>query len=213
MTMAQLEYSRDVSIRWSMPGWTAMIKALQAYGAQNAENKRVAGDDLLSAQNSYKAYTGFLSGLRDPQLMARKRDEEQTLRRRVERRSGKAQEVRQGLGRSGRAPTEGYATFSKPYIADHALFSELFGIARQRAALAEEMQKPSDQRLREYRDSALPSLEQELYSTAPISPIRSKSPMLAENFRFMRVSSGSAITCWSRSSGRQDAGAGRRRCM
>ena len=34
--------------------------------------------------------------------------------------------------------------------------------------MAEEKTKPSEKRLREYRDSALPSLEQELFSTAPI---------------------------------------------
>ena len=34
--------------------------------------------------------------------------------------------------------------------------------------LAEEKTKPNEKRLREYRDSALPSLEQELFSSAPI---------------------------------------------
>ena len=72
MTMAQLEYSRDVAYPVLYARLESMIKALEAFGAQNQENKRVAGDDLLSAQNSYKAYTGFLAGLRDKQLMAQK---------------------------------------------------------------------------------------------------------------------------------------------
>src|SRR6185369_11831884 len=80
MTMAQLEYSRDVAYPVLYARLESMIKALEAYGAKSPENQRVAGDDLLSAQNSYKAYTGFLTGLRDKQLMARKLDEEQTLR-------------------------------------------------------------------------------------------------------------------------------------
>ncbi len=84
MTMAQLEYSRDVAYPVLYARLESMIKALEAYGAQSPENKRVAGENLLSAQNSYKAYTGFLSGLRDKQLMARKQDEEQTLRAAVE---------------------------------------------------------------------------------------------------------------------------------
>src|SRR5262249_19060955 len=84
MTMAQLQYARDVSHPVPYAKLEAMIKALEAYGAQSAENKRAAGEDLLSAQNSYKAYTGFLAGLRDPQLMGRKKDEEQTLRAAVE---------------------------------------------------------------------------------------------------------------------------------
>ena len=71
MTMAQLEYSRDVSYPLLYAKLESMIKALEAYGAQSAENKRVAGDDMLSAQNSYKVYMGFLAGLSATQLMAR----------------------------------------------------------------------------------------------------------------------------------------------
>ena len=84
LTMAQLEYYRDVSYPLLHARLASMIKALQAYGEQGAENKRVAGHDLLSAQNSSKAYSGFLTGLRDPQLMSRKRDEEQKLRAAVD---------------------------------------------------------------------------------------------------------------------------------
>ena len=43
----------------------------------------------------------------------------------------------------------------------------------------------SDKRLREYRDSNLPSLEQEMYSTAPIYDDL-ETAVLAENFRFMK---------------------------
>ena len=80
LTVAQLEYSRDVSYPFLYARLASLIQALEAYGAKSAENKRVAGEDLLYTQNSYKAYTGFLAGLRDSQLMGRKRDEEQTLR-------------------------------------------------------------------------------------------------------------------------------------
>jgi hypothetical protein len=43
-------------------------------------------------------------------------------------------------------------------------------IARTILRLTEEKAKPSEKRLREYRDSALPSLEQQLYSPAPVYP-------------------------------------------
>src|ERR1019366_7424513 len=49
-----------------------------------------------------------------------------------------------------------------------ALGSNLFRIARQIVRLSEERGKPNDQRLPEFRDSALPSLELALYSPAPI---------------------------------------------
>jgi hypothetical protein len=50
------------------------------------------------------------------------------------------------------------------------LDSVLFHIARDLVRLAEEKPKPNADRLKEYRDSALESLELELFSTAPIYP-------------------------------------------
>src|SRR5258708_35993367 len=145
-----------------------MIKALEADGAESLENKRVAGDDLLTAQNSFKAYTGFLAGLRDPQLMARKREEEQTLRAAVEANP----EMRKKFGKVWDEVASAYQQY-RPYSLQYSLttpqFGDLCGIARNVLRLPEEMQKPSDKRLREDRDSALPSLEQGLYSTAPIT--------------------------------------------
>src|SRR5439155_18494249 len=48
--------------------------------------------------------------------------------------------------------------------------SELFPIARHLVRLAAERPKPNTERLREYRDSALESLEFQLFSPAPIHP-------------------------------------------
>src|SRR5262249_4580270 len=51
-----------------------------------------------------------------------------------------------------------------------AFDSELFEIARKLVRLAAEKAKPNAERLKEYRDSALASLELGLYSEAPIYP-------------------------------------------
>jgi hypothetical protein len=183
MTMAQLEYSRDIAYPLLYARLDSMIKALEAYRSESAENRRVAGDDLLYGQNSYKAYTGFLAGLRDPQLMARKLEEERKLRSDVEANP----DLRRKYGDAWENIAKAYGEFaplSKEYSLTTPMFSDLFVIARNVLRLPEERQKPSDKRLREYRDSALPSLEQEMYSTAPIT--RSlEIATLAENFRFM----------------------------
>ncbi|MEZ5392849.1 MAG: S46 family peptidase [Bryobacterales bacterium] len=49
-------------------------------------------------------------------------------------------------------------------------FTRYFTIARHLYRMAEELPKPNDERLPEYRDTALESLEQQLYSPAPIYP-------------------------------------------
>jgi hypothetical protein len=184
LTVAQLEYSRDVSYPVTYARLESMIKAVQAYGAQSAENKRVAGDALLSAQNSFKAYTGFLSGLRDSQLMGRKRDEEQTLRAAVSADPEKQKKFGKVWDEIA-ASYQAFRPYSKEYSLTTPVFSELFDIARNVLRLPEELQKPSDKRLREYRDSALQSLYQSMYSTAPIHDSLEIAE-LAENFRFMQ---------------------------
>jgi hypothetical protein len=168
LTVAQLEYSRDVSYPFLYARLATLIQALEAYGAKSPENKRTAGEDLLYAQNSYKAYTGFLVGLRDPQLMGRKRDEEQTLRAAVNADPKKSEQFGK-IWDDVAAAYDQARQFSREYSLTTPLASELFTIARNVLRLPEELQKPSDKRLREYRDSAMPSLEQGLYSTAPIT--------------------------------------------
>src|SRR5690606_26362819 len=65
------------------------------------------------------------------------------------------------------------AGIAKPYTfleIGRGLDSRLFRIARHLVRLAEEKPKPNSDRLREYRDSALASLELSLFSDAPIYP-------------------------------------------
>ncbi len=183
MTMAQLEYSRDEAYPLLYARLESMIKTLEAYSSASPENKRVAGDDLLYAQNSYKAYTGFLAGLRDQQLMARKLEEERKLRSAVDANPDMRRKFGDAWENIAKAYSE-YGPFSKEYSLTTPMFSDLFVIARNVLRLPEERQKPSDKRLREYRDSALPSLEQQMYSTAPITSSL-EIATLAENFRFM----------------------------
>lgn len=188
MTMAQLEYSRDKAYPFLHAKLAAAIQALQAFGATGPENKRVAGHDLLSAQNSYKAYTGFLAGLRDPRLMERKAREEKKLRAAVDA----DPEMRAKYGSAWDDIADAYRRFqpaSNAYSLTTPLFSELFFIARNVLRLPEELKKPDGLRLREYRDSALPSLAQAMYSTAPISDSL-EIAMLTEAFRFMRAQLG-----------------------
>src|SRR5205814_9593997 len=78
-----------------------------------------------------------------------------------------------------------FQPYSKEYSLTTLAFSDLFTIARHVLRLPEEVRKPSDKRLREYRDSALPSLEQQMYSTAPITDSLAIA-MIAENLRFMQ---------------------------
>jgi len=169
-TVAQMEFSRGVSFPLTIALLKARISALVEFGAKSAENKRVAQDSLDGDQNSYKAIVGFEDGLRDPKLMDLKRQEERKFRAAIDRDPVKKKKFGKIWDQIAAAYRE-YATFFKPYylLEGNAAGSDLFAIAREVVRYAEETRKPNDQRLQEYQDAGLKSLEQQMYSPAPIA--------------------------------------------
>jgi hypothetical protein len=193
LTMAQLEFSRDESYPLVHRRVEALVAALRRFSSGNAENKRVARENLQYVENSLKAYTGFLLGLRDPELMRRKKEEEQKLRAAVDSNPALQREFGAVWDEVAAAYAE-YRKFYKRYwLLETAPSqgSELFSIARHVVRLAEEKTKPNEQRLREYRDSNLPSIEQAMYSTAPLSDAM-ETVVLAEYLRFLQQELGAS---------------------
>jgi V8-like Glu-specific endopeptidase len=186
-TYAQLEFFRDVSYPLLHRRLESLIRTLEAYSAASPENKRVARDNLFSQQNSYKAYTGFLRGLRDPKLMELKRRQEEELRAAVD----KDPQLRREFGNVWEEVAAAHRTFQGDFKAYWLLEagatrgSDLFRIARHVVRLAEERSKPDAERLREYRDAALPSLEASLYAAIPITPSM-EVVVLTDYFEFLR---------------------------
>jgi len=170
ITLAQVEYLRDTSYPLSIAYWEAAIAALKAYSAQGAENTRVARDKIFRAENSNKARTWELKGLREASLIQRKRQREQDLRDRIR----KDAQLRQSVGSAFEDIAAAYRQWAPRYkeyqsLERGPLYSDLFRIARHVVRLPEEKAQPNGQRLREYNDAALASLEVDLYAQTPIS--------------------------------------------
>jgi len=185
-TYAELEFYRDVSYPLIHARLKSLVDTLLAYSAKSAENKRVAAENLQSQQNSYKAYTGFLAGLRDPLLMKQKLAEERRLQEAVRNDAAMAAQYG-GLWEEVAAAYREFASFYKQFW----LFergatrgSELMDIARMVIRYAEEKPKPNDQRLTDYRETALPSLERAMYTTAPIDDSM-EIAVIADYLRFL----------------------------
>ena len=83
LTVAQMEYLRDVAYPAQLAGLARQIRVLEMLSAENEEAKRRHENALFSAQNSQKAITGYLSGLTDEKIMERKRSFEKDFRARV----------------------------------------------------------------------------------------------------------------------------------
>ncbi|MGD0012860.1 MAG: S46 family peptidase [Bryobacteraceae bacterium] len=186
-TYAELEFFRDESYPFVQERLAGLIRALEAYSAQGAENRRVAQDNLWSKQNGYKAYTGFLAGLRDAELMREKRWSDARLRAALARDPAKEKEFG-GVWDEVAAAYGQFRGFYRPFLLlerSAAMGSELFAIARDVLRYAEETAKPDAQRLRQFADANLSDIEQEMYSPAPLSDSM-EIAVLAEYFGSLR---------------------------
>jgi Peptidase S46 len=170
LTMSQLEFQRDTFQPWRVKSLQDQIQALKKFSAQSAENARRAQEHIFGLENSLKAYNGTLAGLRDNKLMTAKQQDEQRLKQSIASDPQKKQEFGDPWAEIAKAQ-DAYKQIFLPftYLERRGGFrADLAGIGRILVRIADEKQKPNSQRLREYRESALPSLEQQLFSTAPI---------------------------------------------
>jgi hypothetical protein len=170
-TLEHLKFQRDVETpEWLRGLWRSEV-LLQVFSRRGREEARLAKDDLLGVENSRKAEMGVLAGLLDPEILRRKAEEEARLRAFVAadpERKAKWGDAWDQVAKS----LDSYRTFFTRYNRLEAGSpldrSDLGRHARTLVRLAEEREKPSGERLEEFRDSALPSLYLELYSEAPI---------------------------------------------
>ena len=168
-TMAELRFLRDVEYPRSLERLKRLEVLLGAYSARSAENARRARNDLFSARNSRKVRDGALAGLLDPQLMQAKKTAEEQLRASVAGNPDFA-EARGAWDRIATAQKE-VAQRSSEYEMlerNYGFNSALFTYARQLLRASRERSEPEGERLEEFRDSARPSFELELFAQTPI---------------------------------------------
>jgi hypothetical protein len=171
-TIAGLEYLRDVSLPLQLDHLKRKEGFLLAYSRNGPEAARQAKEDLFRAQNSRKARIGGLEGLHDASFLERKARSESELRDRIKAAAKPGDPRAAAWDRIAEAQKTA-AQIAGPYNyleRGWAFDSELFKIARHLVRLAEESTKPNSERLEEYRESGLKSLELKVYSPAPIYP-------------------------------------------
>ncbi|MGO9599807.1 MAG: S46 family peptidase [Isosphaeraceae bacterium] len=169
-TLASLEFLRDFSFPAVLDFLHSKEAFLVEYGKRGSEQYRQAKEELFAVQNSRKARTGGLIGLRDQTLMTSKARAEAELRSQIASDPRKKEAYDHAWDRIAQARKVA-AELLKPATfleRGRAFDSHLFEIARTLVRLAEEKPKPNSDRLKEFRDSALQSLELRLFSEAPI---------------------------------------------
>jgi hypothetical protein len=190
LTMDQLGFLRDVQYPVTLKQLSRRIHLLEDFGKQSAENARIAKEDLFRYQNSQKALTGYESGLLDRSIMDKKAADEATLRASFKGHAGNpdAPDPWDEIGQAVKVQHSIYLNLS--YLENLRGFSShLAQIARTLVRAAAEKPKSNPDRLREYRDSALPSLEQQLFSSEPIYK-NLETAMLADSLGEMQETLG-----------------------
>jgi hypothetical protein len=169
LTMAQLEFMRDVQYPAALKLFGRRIALLQEFSKQSEENARIAQEEIFGLQNSQKAITGYESGLTDKTIMDNKAEDEAKLRAafKADPKNGGASDPWEEIAQAIRTQKTIYPNLI--YLERLRGFAgRLPQIARVLLRAAEEKPKPNQDRMREFRDSALPSVEQQLFSTEPI---------------------------------------------
>ncbi|MGZ5555507.1 MAG: S46 family peptidase [Candidatus Aminicenantales bacterium] len=170
LTMGQLEFLRDTGYPFNIANLKRRQAFMRAYAAQGEEQSRIAMRNLFGIENSLKATIGYQSGLLDEKLLAKKLSEEQSLRAQV----AKSPDLEKAYGPAWdeiAAAEKAYASFFKPlafFERANGFYTTYFTMARTIVRMAMEKPKPNADRLREFRDASLPSVERGLLSPAPI---------------------------------------------
>ena len=169
-TVAQLEWLRDVAYPAMLLSLGHLRSALLDYAARGGEAERFAGDDLKSVENSIKAISGFLSGLLDAGRMSAERAEEESIRAAVAADPELALRIGDPWREIEAALVSYRSFFSRIQVVEWGLggAGQLAKFARVLLRLARERERPSGERLREYRDAVLPTLLDRLGSQLPI---------------------------------------------
>ena len=168
LTVSQLQKLRDTDLPPALLRSSELRGRYIQFAKTSDENRRIVDESLSGLENGIKVRRKLLDALLDENMMAGKRREESALSTRVasdaqfanvgdpwadiERANLRARELNNEL-----TFFEGAAGFN----------SRLFRYARSLVRAAEERQKPSGERLREYTDTSLPRLEQQMRAAVP----------------------------------------------
>jgi hypothetical protein len=170
LTIAQLEYQRDVALPERLLATAEFRGKLIEYQQRGEEQARHANATLFYVENSYKALYGRWQALLDKDFFAAKVRAEQQFRAALEKDPALAQKYLPAFDAIASATAVARKLSRQLEFKERMNGGDLLGHARTLVRGAAERQKPNPERLREYSDAALPGLTQELFAEAPVYP-------------------------------------------
>jgi hypothetical protein len=172
LTVAQLRELRDVALPEYLLRNSELRGRYIQYGKTGTEAERIVTQPLEGLENSIKVRRKQLDALLDDRLLARKEREEKDLQARAAADPQLAASTGQAWADIERAEVvDRQIARSYTYLEAGAGFnSRLFGYARMLVRAAAERPKPNQDRLREYRDTALDRMRSRVGAPVPLYP-------------------------------------------
>ena len=172
LTVAQLKEQRAIDIPQWLLRFSEIRGRLIQFGAENPTNERITADLLNSLENSIKVRRKQLDALHEDALFEMKNAEQQTLQKKL---AGNAK-LKKEIGDPWHdietsLEVERGLVVPLTWIENGAGFQgRLAAFARTLVRGAAERDKPNGERFREFTDSVLPRIEQQLGAAVPIYP-------------------------------------------
>jgi hypothetical protein len=170
LTVAQLKGLRNDYLPQQLVRGSELRGRYIEFSKENPQNERITKAALVSLENTLKVRRKELDALHVDELLERKAREEASIKAKVTATPDLAASIGDPWATIEKAE-EASAAIDLPYtfIEGGAGFnSRLFSWARTLARGAAELPKKNDDRLREFRDTALPRIEQGLSAKTPI---------------------------------------------
>lgn len=169
LTISELEYLREYTLIKNMLNFSEERGMLHEFQNRGTEQKRISSERLFGIENALKAYKGRYQTLADKTFMAKKVAAENTLRRKVNANPNLKKEYGDAWDELAKAHEELKKIYLPlKWVENTEYNSKLYGIAKALVRAADELPKANEKRYREWTDAKLPSVKQELFSTAPI---------------------------------------------
>ena len=178
LTLSQITYQRDVGNPLQRKIWETRRDGLGSYAKRGPEEARQAGETIRGLDNALKRLVGQQRGLENPRIFGAKVEEERALRGKVEANP----EWQRGYGDAWTKIDAVYQELPQkaPRLAFSSLTSSrLGGYASTLVRYADEITKPNEKRLEEFRDSRLESLRLSILSNAPVYPAMEEAILTA----------------------------------
>jgi len=179
-TAAHMQFLKEMDVSLLYSWLQERIRDFHHFSNESAENKRIAMQDLFSFENSFKVYSCLHRELAQSSMIQNKENQEQ--------------ELFANTDSSAWTKLEAALEKAKPYYPTYMVlegggshYSKLYGWAKHLVRLSTERSLPNEERLKEYVEADLPTLELNLFSAEPVYKKLEKLHLLGSFRRAIKI--------------------------